>query len=133
MGLIAARNIDAHFLSDVDAAFVADRRGVGDIITSSGSSMKFCDKAYGTWIEEIATAAGLNRWKYRPGGSSDTKIWASYGIQSVNLSVGYQNEHTSEEYLDTEACYEAFKLLSTVLKNGEKLREVLQLIKNKIK
>lgn len=133
IGLIGARNIDAYFLSDVDAAFVADRRGAGDIITSRGSGLKLCDEAYGNWIEEIATGAGLNDWKCRPGGSSDTKIWASHGIQSVNLSVGYQNEHTSEEYLDTEACYEAFKLLSTVLKNGENLRGVLQLIKNKTK
>ena len=73
----------------------------------------------------------MNGWKCRPGGSSDTKIWASHRIQSVNLSVGYKNEYTSEEYLDTEAFYEAFKLLSTVLKNGEQLRGILDLIENK--
>ena len=48
-------------------------------------------------------------------GSSDNKILARYGVQSVNLSTGYTNEHTAEESLKIVACYNVTKLLNAVL------------------
>lgn len=132
IGLIGAKNIDSHFLRDVDAAFVADRRGSGDIITKGGG-IQFCTEAFGTWIQELAKDAGLEGWKCRAGGSSDTKIWATHGIQSVNLSVGYQNEHTSEEYLNTDACYGAFSLLKGIFEKGKHLKRIVKPLESRKK
>ncbi|MFZ3588885.1 M20/M25/M40 family metallo-hydrolase [Bacillus sp. DJP31] len=130
MGLIGASNIDDYFLWDVDAAFVVDRRGTGDIVTSCGGYIPFCDESYGLFIEETAINRGLSGWKCTKGGSSDTRIWAAHGIQSVNLSVGYQREHTSEETLDTDACYNTLELLIGVFQQSRELKRVLQRINN---
>jgi hemerythrin-like domain-containing protein len=88
-GLIGARELDEYFLWGVDAAIVVDRRGTGDIVTSYGTIQPFCDIQYGQFFEKVAKDAGLTGWKCTSGGSSDTRIWAERGIQSVNLSVGY--------------------------------------------
>lgn len=130
IGLVGARNIDDYFLWDVDAAFVVDRRGTGDIVTSCGGYEPFCDERFGTFIEEVAKSQGLEGWKCTNGGSSDTRIWASHRIQSVNLSVGYQNEHTTAETLDTEACYHTVELLIGVFQQARELNRVIHQINN---
>ncbi|MFZ0445243.1 MAG: hypothetical protein WAM95_11585 [Bacillus sp. (in: firmicutes)] len=56
-------------------------------------------------IERAAIEAGLSGWKSTQGGSSDTRIWAEHGIQSVNLSAGDHYEHSDAEYLYVQACY----------------------------
>ncbi|MGM0901589.1 MAG: M20/M25/M40 family metallo-hydrolase [Bacillota bacterium] len=129
IGLIGARKVDEYFLWGTDAAIVVDRRGKGDIITSCGGYIPFCDKEYGRFIEEVAKEKGLPEWKCTQGGSSDTRIWAEHGIQSVNLSVGYNQEHTKEEFLDIQACYETVQLIETIFEKGSQLRQVLNRIK----
>ena len=126
IGLVGARNVAEYFLWDVDAAIVIDRRGTGDIVTSCGGYIPFCGDAYGQWIEQLAIEAGLEGWQCTAGGSSDTRIWAQHGIQSVNLSAGYYNEHTEAEALDVNACYNTVKLVKAILKNGGSLRSVLR-------
>ena len=126
IGLVGARNVAEYFLWDVDVAMVIDRRGTGDIVTSFGGNISFCDDAYGEWIEQQALEAGLDGWRCTAGGSSDTRIWAQQGIQSVNLSAGYYNEHTEAEILDVNACYNTVKLVKSVLKNGRSLRSILR-------
>ena len=68
----------------------------------------------------------MSGWACTNGGSSDTRIWAEHGIQSVNLSVGYGNEHTEEEYLDVEAAYGTVKLIKGVFENSRELCEVVR-------
>ncbi|WKA53180.1 M20/M25/M40 family metallo-hydrolase [Planococcus shixiaomingii] len=131
IGLKGAKEVAEYFLWDVDAAFVVDRRGTGDIVTSCGGSINFCDEAFGTFVEEVAKNANLESWHCTAGGSSDTRIWASHGIQSVNLSVGYMNEHTEDEVLDVEACYGTFKLLSRVFEEANELKRTVREIKRK--
>lgn len=126
VGLVGARNVAEYFLWDVEAAVVIDRRGTGDIVTSCRGGMSFCDAAFGEWMEQQAMEAGLTGWQCTAGGSSDTRIWAEQGIQSVNLSAGYDNEHTEAEMLDVQACYNTVKLIKTVLKNSRTLRSVLR-------
>ena len=58
------------------------------------------------FFEKVAAEEGLSGWATTIGGSSDTRIWTGNGIQSVNLSAGYWNEHTDEETLDVAACYQ---------------------------
>lgn len=127
-GLVGARGMDKYFLHGIDAAIVVDRRGTSDIVTSNWC-MSFCDARYGEFIEKVAEAAGLDGWKCTQGGSSDTAIWATNGIQSVNLSVGYRNEHTEDECLDVGACFDTLKLIEAILGNGNELRKVLREIK----
>ncbi|MGG4489729.1 M20/M25/M40 family metallo-hydrolase [Metabacillus idriensis] len=129
VGLVGARKVEEFFLWDVDAAFVVDRRNKTDIITSCGGYIPFCHHSFGKFVEESAISQDLEGWKCMKGGSSDTRIWASHGIQSVNLSVGYQNEHTDAEILDTDACYNTLQLLIGIILQHRELRRVLRLIK----
>jgi putative aminopeptidase FrvX len=131
VGLVGARNVDEYFLWGTDAAIVVDRRGTGDIVTSCGGYIPFCEEAYGRFIEQAAIEAGLSGWKCTQGGSSDTRIWAGHGIQSVNLSVGYNYEHTDAEYLDIQACYGTVQVIQSFLGKGQELRRVLHNIRRK--
>lgn len=134
-GLVGANNVDDYFLWNTDAAIVVDRRGTGDIVTSCGGYIPFCHPLYGSFFEDVATSECLNGWQTTPGGSSDTRVWAMHGIESVNLSAGYFNEHTDDERLDVEGCYKTAKLIEGFFKNNRELknvlREVSRLKKNK--
>lgn len=68
-GLNGARKLDDYFHWGTDAAFVVDRRGTGDIVTSYGGYMPFCDNKLGSFIEKVASEAGLEGWKCTSGGS----------------------------------------------------------------
>lgn len=128
IGLLGAKGVDADFLQDVDAAFVIDRRGNGDIVTSCGGYEEFCDESFGKFIEETASNHGLAGWKCTAGGSSDTRIWASHGIQSVNLSAGYYHEHSSDEYLDVEGCLGTVELLLALFTEAIMMRRIVRRI-----
>ncbi|SFA85780.1 MULTISPECIES: M20/M25/M40 family metallo-hydrolase [unclassified Bacillus (in: firmicutes)] len=130
-GLVGAQGVDEYFLWGTDAAIVVDRRGSSDIVVSCGGYIPFCDPCYGEFFETTATQEGLAEWKCTPGGSSDTRIWASHGIQSVNVSAGYRNEHTEDECLDVAACYRVTKLLKGVFSRANELRRVLRLIERR--
>lgn len=128
-GLVGARHVDNYFLWGTDAAIVVDRRGKGDIVTSCGGYFPFCTQAFGELIEKIATEADIGEWKCTSGGSSDTRIWAEHGIQSVNLSAGYGNEHTEREYLDVAACYNVSKLIDAIILKSREVQELTRGIK----
>ncbi|WP_231505600.1 hypothetical protein [Bacillus sp. EB01] len=105
-----------------------DRRGTGDIVTSCGGHIPFCDEQYGILFEKAAEDAGLTGWNCTSGGSSDTRIWAEKGIQSVNLSAGYNYEHTSQEILDVKACRNTLKLVLSFFNNSRELQRTLRTI-----
>ncbi|MFV8829543.1 M20/M25/M40 family metallo-hydrolase [Alkalihalobacterium sp. APHAB7] len=128
-GLVGASEVDNYFLWGTDAAIVIDRRGAGDIVTSCGGYLPFCHPRYGAFIEEVAQKEAFKGWATTSGGSSDTRIWAEHGIQSVNLSAGYMNEHTDQETLNVDACYNTAKLVQGLLKNEKNLKAVLREIK----
>jgi len=114
-GLIGSSNMDEKFLAGVHAAIVADRRGKRDVVVRRGNE-PFCDPSYGRLFEEAGALAGMKGWKTVGGGSSDALVFArKFGINTVNLSVGYENEHTWEETLDYVAAYETSVLIETVL------------------
>lgn len=121
IGLCGAKEVTESFLWDVDMAFVIERRGTNDIVTSRGGYDSFCTTTFGTALKRIARRAGYNDWCTVAGGSSDTYIWAQNGIESVNLSAGYQFEHTSNEELDVEACYGTYKFLMEILNESRRL------------
>lgn len=121
IGLQGASEVHESFLWDVDMAFVVDRRNTSDIVISNSYGTPFCTKEYARAVERIARLEEFGQWKSTPGGSSDTAIWASHGIQSVNLSAGYNFEHTEREQLDVEANYETYEFLMTMIENARVL------------
>jgi tripeptide aminopeptidase len=116
IGLVGSRNIDPWFMRDVDAAIVLDRRGSRDVVSSCRGVIPFCSPAYALLFEQAGILAGMNDWKVTAGGSSDARVYAAqFDIDAVNLSVGFQNEHTELEILDYLATYETSKLVEAVL------------------
>jgi hypothetical protein len=116
IGLVGARHLDPAFMEDIDAAIVVDRRGKRDIVTSCGGFVPFCDPAYGRLFEQAGILAGMPDWKVTPGGSSDARVFAErFGIDTVNLSAGYEHEHTDDESLDWVAAFQTVILIETVL------------------
>jgi putative aminopeptidase FrvX len=114
IGCVGAREIDQEFISDVDAAIVVDRRGKRDIVTSNYFT-SFCPDEFGELFERAGQSLGMDDWKVTVGGSSDARVFAEYGIPSVNLSAGYLQEHTDFETLDYQAAYETMLLVERVL------------------
>lgn len=115
IGLLGAKGIDTDFIEDVERAIVVDRRGTRDIVTSSWGIIPFCNEDYGQLFEKAGQLAGMPDWKVTEGGSSDARVFAEMGIQSVNLSAGYGNEHTDGEFVDYRATYDTIRLLESVL------------------
>lgn len=123
IGLCGARALQKTFLWDVDMAFVVDRRHTSDIVISRGETARFCSVQFARAIERVAALEEFSQWKTTPGGSSDTAVWASQGIQSVNLSAGYDFEHTDMEQLDVQANYETHEFLLALLENARYLHQ----------
>ncbi|MGV2941946.1 M20/M25/M40 family metallo-hydrolase [Mesobacillus sp. LC4] len=117
IGCRGSRGIDKDFIEDVDAAIVIDRRGKRDIVTTNGG-FHFCSEEFGKLFEQAGKLAGMEDWQVTPGGISDAKVLAYYGIPSVNLSAGYQNEHTDYETVDYLATVETVLLVESLLHNN---------------
>jgi tripeptide aminopeptidase len=124
IGCLGSRHIDPTFLQDIDVAIVVDRRGTRDIVTSYAGIVPFCDDNYGRIFETAGALAGMPDWKMAPGGLSDAKVFAEFGIPSVNLSVGYEHEHTELETLDYKATLETVLLLEAVFENNMITKEL---------
>lgn len=103
IGLCGARAVTPELIQEAKLAFVIDRRGKHDIVVGNQWGGLFCSDEFGQRVERIARRTQSRRWTCTLGGSSDTRIWASHGIESVNLSAGYMNEHTEDESLDVRA------------------------------
>lgn len=97
IGCIGSSKINPDFYKDVDLAIVVDRKGNRDIVAGCGSA--FCSNSVGEFMEEVAEMTGMQGWKCVEGGISDAMTFAQEGINSVNLSAGYRNEHTDSEYV----------------------------------
>ncbi|MFY3791939.1 M20/M25/M40 family metallo-hydrolase [Ureibacillus sp. MALMAid1270] len=121
IGLRGASRVAKSFLWDVDMAFVVDRRGTGDIVTSCGGYIPFCSNEFARQVERIGRISHPGRWQTVASGSSDTRIWAEQGINSVNLSAGYENEHTNEETLDIQANYETYEFVMLLVEKSQSL------------
>lgn len=96
IGCIGATNIDPEWYSDVDLAIVVDRKGSRDIVV--GCYDAFCSNAVGDFFENVSAMQNMN-WTAVEGGISDALVFSENKINSVNLSAGYMNEHTPDEYL----------------------------------
>lgn len=103
IGLCGARAVVPELIQEANMAFVIDRGGKHDIVVGSQWGGRFCSDEFGKRVERIARSTQSRRWACTLGGFSDTRIWSSHGIESVNLSAVYMNEHTEDETLDVRA------------------------------
>lgn len=108
IGCIGASKIDPDWYEDVDLAIVVDRRGNRDIVVGCG--MAFCSDAVGYFMEEVSKMADMD-WKCVEGGISDAMVFAENGINSINLSAGYMNEHTANEYVSLKDMRDTVRLI----------------------
>jgi putative aminopeptidase FrvX len=96
IGCVGSSKIDPYFYQDADLAIVVDRRGSRDIVVGCG--MAFCSNEVGHFMEDVSKMADMD-WKATEGGISDAMTFAENGVNSINLSAGYYNEHTEREYV----------------------------------
>lgn len=113
VGCVGATQIDKNFYKDVNLAIVVDRRGSRDIVVGCGYT-PFCDDNVASFIEEAAKATGMSDWKAVDGGISDAVVFAENGINSINLSAGYEFEHTASEYVNVNRMVDTYKLIMKI-------------------
>jgi len=99
IGCVGSSNIDVEWYKDAHLAIVVDRRGSRDIVTGSFTPWNFCSEAVGEFFENCSALLDMN-WKSVGGGISDACTFSSNGVHSVNLSAGYENEHTDKEFVN---------------------------------
>lgn len=78
-----------------------DRRGTDDIITHQG----WTETASEGFAQALADQLNLHGFKYAPsdgGIYTDSKEFSHIVPECTNISVGYYNEHRTNEYLDLE-------------------------------
>lgn len=96
IGCKGAEKIDPKWYEGTDLAIVCDRRGNRDIV--AGCGMAFCSNEVGFFMEDVSKMLDMN-YNCVEGGISDAMVFAQEGINSINLSVGYMNEHTEREFV----------------------------------
>jgi hypothetical protein len=89
------------FLESFDIAVAFDRKDVGDVIVTQGgqpcASLK-CGEALAKRLNELGQGF---KYSICHGGSfTDTRVYRGVIDECLNLSVGYENAHSSQEYLD---------------------------------
>jgi hypothetical protein len=96
IGCVGSSRIDKKFYQGTDLAIVVDRRGNRDIVVGCGQA--FCSNAVGYFMEEVSEMCDMD-WKCVEGGISDAVTFSENGVNSINLSAGYMNEHTEREFV----------------------------------
>lgn len=112
IGCVGASKISKKFYKDVDLAIICDRKGRRDIVT--GCINAFCADNVGNFFEYVSDQAHMD-YACVEGGVSDAVIFSNEGINSVNLSVGYYAEHTSNEILILKETQDTCKLIIKAL------------------
>jgi len=111
-GQYGAKSIDKSFFESVDYAISLDRRNGSDVVNKS-RFMKYGSDHYSKVFERASMILWNEQHRYysTEGGISDLQIWSLMGIESVNLSIGYYNEHTDREYLKLEEWHRVHDLV----------------------
>ncbi|MGG1263800.1 M20/M25/M40 family metallo-hydrolase [Brevibacillus laterosporus] len=113
-GCVGANHIDPNWYTDANLAIVVDRKGSRDIVTGCFSPYNFCSESVGKFFENTSAMLGMD-WKSVGGGVSDATVFSGRGINSVNLSAGYENEHTPQEIVNLVHCRDTINLILQVL------------------
>lgn len=112
IGCVGSSKIDPNWIKGSDLAIVVDRRNTRDIVT--GCLQAFCSNEVGKFFEDCSAILDMD-WKATEGGISDATTFSELGVNSVNLSAGYQNEHTDKESLYFPAMKDTVNLILQAL------------------
>ncbi|MDR4436199.1 M20/M25/M40 family metallo-hydrolase [Bacillus tequilensis] len=113
IGCVGSQKIDPEWIKGSDLAIVVDRRGNNDIVVGN-YSQAFCSNEVGKFFEDCSALQDMN-WQATEGGISDACTFAELNVNAVNLSAGYQNEHTEKEYVVYKDMQKTVKLILQVL------------------
>jgi len=108
VGCVGSEKIDPRFYEDADLAIVVDRRGNRDIVVGCG--MAFCSDSVGEFMENVSGLIEQD-WACVGGGISDAMTFAQNGVNSINLSAGYMNEHTDREFVSLSDMGDTVRLI----------------------
>lgn len=117
VGTQGAEQIDKSFFDGVGFAVSLDRRNETDIVVRSGD-YEYCPETEASFISTLSEQLWKNEhyhYKAVEGGISDLVVWSQLGIPSVNLSVGYLDEHKATENLNLDAWYRMQELLLEIV------------------
>lgn len=97
VGGVGAQEIDPDIYADAAWILELDRKGDKDLIQTSGT-VKLCSDEFASKFEELG-------FKKAQGTFTDVNIFKQnfYDVNMANLSIGYYNPHSDQEYLDTKA------------------------------
>jgi putative aminopeptidase FrvX len=112
IGCIGAGKINPEWYKDVDLAIVVDRQGNRDIVVGCG--MAFCSNNVGLFMENVSQLVEMD-WICVEGGISDAMVFSENGINSVNISAGYMNEHTNREFVSIDDMKDTVLLIMQTL------------------
>ncbi len=101
-GQYGAEAIDPEFFEDVSFGISLDRKNCKDIVFRS-SSQEYSTLEFAEGVARISGRIFSAENKFVPcqGGVSDLSVWSDKNtLPCVNLSIGYDDEHTNKEYLD---------------------------------
>lgn len=115
IGCVGSSNSDKTFLSDVDLSITFDRRGSKDIVVGTMGQPFACNEV-GNWLEILSKTNGFE-YKAVEGGISDAMTVSEEGVNAVNLSVGYYNEHTKNEFLVFSELYTTLEFAKVVMED----------------
>lgn len=121
IGCIGSSEADMDFFKDVGFALQCDRKGNSDFVTDIWgqiSSEEFQDDIY-----DIVSSHG---YKFSDGGLTDVRQLADNGIgvSVANMSCGYYNPHTKDEFIDVDDVENCLNMCLAILKeHGNKRYE----------
>ena len=113
VGCIGAKHIEQNrpeILTDIDISIALDRRGTDSLVTAQ-SCMEGCSDEFG---EAFRDAMGMNHYLDPTGIWTDNVEYLSLIPEVVNLSVGYEYAHTSNEQLDPNYLHRLVDSLSKI-------------------
>lgn len=112
VGSAGADSIDDSFFNDVDLAIVVDRKGNRDIVV--GYDVPFCSDEVGFFMENVSKSIGMD-WKcVKTDELSDASVFANNNVNTVNVSAGYENEHTINEFVSVVNMKDTVELIRQV-------------------
>lgn len=126
IGCVGSTNSDLDFVKDVDLSITMDRHGSSDIVVGTWGA-PFCCNEVGDWLEALSKQNGMD---YTPvkGGISDALTLSGKGINSINLSVGYYNEHTSKEELVVSELRRSFLFAMMIIRDLHSVKQCFQIV-----
>ncbi len=111
----------------LDQQTAAMRRACEQAAARHGAQVEFqAERAYGPQkiapdapivqlCEAAARRAGLEPYLTETGGGSDVNVFNTHGIEAVNLSVGYQEIHSTNEHIALADLEKAARLVFALL------------------